>query len=156
MSMWRNVAGTWRKGVIWRNVNGTWRKGIMWQNVAGTWRKDTKSGGSGGALVVTADPTSVFGAVSRAGSVRVYTNSTTITPTGGSGTYSYAWSGTTGWTIANPSGPQTQFSTLVSPGGTKLATFSCVVTDTSGQTTAVTVQAEADNYYSGGNNAQIQ
>lgn len=83
--------------------------------------------------------------------VNVTTNSTTATPTGGIGPYTYSWAiteilgGT--WQIDSPTAATTTFTCLhVSPGEFNSATAECTVTDSVGST-AVTnpVDATAGN-----------
>lgn len=158
MSIWGNVAGTWRKGTLWHNVAGTWRKGTLYGNVAGTWRKDASGGqsGGGGALAATPSLDSPYGSVSRRTPTRVYTQNVTINVTGGTAPYSYVWNGDPNWTIESPSGASTRFSTIVPAGDSATATFTCVVTDSKGAGVPVMVYAEVNNYYSGGGGANIQ
>lgn len=102
--------------------------------------------GSATALSVVADPDSVFGAQSADHPVVVYTNTTSITVTGGRAPYVYAWSSVPGWTVANPTSSQTAFSSAVGSGSTDEATFTCTVTDARGSTATATVSAQVSNF----------
>lgn len=150
MSVWANIGGTWRKGVLWQNVSGTWRKGTLWANVGGVWKKDPASGGGTAGLSAVADPNYVYGAVSRRFASKIGTNQTTVTPSNGIGPYTYSWSSIAGWTVTAPSSATTNFSAVVSPGDDLLVTFVCTVTDSAGSVVTTEVEAELSNYYSGG------
>ncbi len=154
MSVWANIGGTWRKGVLWQNVGGVWRKGVLCGNVAGAWKKDPNPGGV--AITAMASPDAVYGSVSRLGAATVRTNSTTVTPTNGTPPYTYAWAAQPDWTIATPADASTNFASAVSPGQDKDTVFICTVTDARGAVTTTSVYAGVSNYYSGGGNANSQ
>jgi hypothetical protein len=145
MSVWANIAGTWRKSTLWGNVGGTWHKLTPWVNVGGTWKKDPAP--STAAMTVSANPASVNGAISRPAGGGAQTNETTITVTGGTAPFTYAWSSSDGvLTATSPSSSATRFSAFVEAGDTLADTFACVVTDANAQTAATTVSASVSNY----------
>lgn len=145
MSAWGNIGGTWRKGVFWENVGGTWRKLTPWLNVAGTWRKDPNPSAS--TLVAVASPNSVTGAISRPGVGIAVTNETTVSVTGGTAPFTYAWTSSEGvMTATAPALPTTRFSAPVEGGDTASDTFAVLVTDAKGQTATSIVFASVNNY----------
>jgi len=77
------------------------------------------------------------------------TGSTTVTPTGGLGPYTFSWaftSGGTGITIVSPGSPVTAFSTTgLGTGSTVSGTATCTVTDSLSQTTTVAVPVSISN-----------
>lgn len=102
---------------------------------------------------------STFAAIGRGNSATVVTvtsQSVTAGVQGAVGTVSYAWTRTApdghAWTIDNPTGQTTTFSTLADQGESWTATFICTVTDQAGQVLAsptLTVN-NANIYYGGG------
>lgn len=106
-------------------------------------------GGGGGSFSASASPSSVYGSVASSRIARVSTNGSTVTPTGGSPPYAYAWDNPSDWTV-NSSGGYASFSALVTPGDEKTETFTCSVTDAKGVMTTASVIATVSNYYSGG------
>lgn len=97
-------------------------------------------------------PLSVYGYGSRlnAGSVSATTNAATITVTGGSGSYTYAWSYVSGSpaVVTSPTSASTTFSRNASaadPANTLTGVYRCTVTDAATSLTAtwdVTVRTE--------------
>lgn len=145
MSAWENIAGTWRKCVVWQNVGGTWRKITPWLNVAGTWRKDPNPSAS--TLVASVAPSSVSGAISRPGVATATTNEATVTVTGGTAPFTYAWVSTDGaMTATAPTLAATRFSASVEGGESASDTFTCTVTDARAQTASAVVMASVYNY----------
>ncbi len=124
---------------IWvRDENNVSRQ--VWGGVAG-------GGSSTTPLAATASPDTVSGAISRKIAGPVATNSTTVTATGGTMSYSYAWAPQAEWTIGNPNAATTSFTaTSVAPSDSKEASFACTVSDGITSVT-VTVSALASNYY---------
>jgi hypothetical protein len=145
MSAWANITGTWRQGVLWQNVGGAWRKITPWLNVGGTWNKDPNP--SATALLATASPLSVAGAISRPSAGIATTNEATVSVTGGAAPFSYAWSAQDGLMTATlPTAASTRFMAEVEPGSTASDNFTCLVTDANGQTASVVVAASVANY----------
>jgi hypothetical protein len=87
------------------------------------------AGGVGGALSGYANKSSVGG--TRLGPGSVTSATVTVTATGGTGPYTYAWSKIAGDTITAtaPTSNATAFSGTVGGGETITATFQCVITD---------------------------
>lgn len=102
------------------------------------------SGGT--AFAATATPTSVVGRTAGSGSTT--TNSTTVTPSGGTGPYTHAWSliahdhPTTPPTINSPASATTTFSQAnIGEDEIYTATFRDTVTDSAAHSTTVDVTA---------------
>jgi hypothetical protein len=71
----------------------------------------------------------------------------TVTPTGGSGSYTYAWSQVSGdlITILNPTGASTAFrGSTMEPGESRSGVFVCAVTDTGSGAEAETNQVSVN------------
>jgi hypothetical protein len=87
------------------------------------------AGGVGGALSGYANKSSVGG--TRTGPGSVTSSTVTITATGGTGPYTYAWTKIAGDTITAtlPTAATTAFSGTVALGETITATFQCEITD---------------------------
>ena len=100
----------------------------------------------GASFSATVSPTAAGGSRATAGSVT--TNTVTVTPSGGTSPYTYAWtwfSGGTGITITSPSAATTDFSGLVSSTTPiRSGTARCTVTDSASRTTTVDVPVELD------------
>ena len=99
------------------------------------------------ALSLAASPTSVGGG--SFGGSPATTDSTTATPTGGTGPYTYAWtlisysSGTAPTINSATSATTTFIQTGLGPGGYESAVFRCTVTDS----LAATAQADVDAFF---------
>lgn len=97
------------------------------------------------SLSASASPSIVHG--TSMGSGTVSTNNTTVTPTGGTAPYTYAWTvieydNGVSPTIAGPTSATTGFTqTSVGPGEFYSATFRCTVTDAATNTATADVQA---------------
>lgn len=106
---------------------------------------------TGSTLEASASPPDVFGYDSGTGTAT--SNSTTVTPTGGTAPYSYAWTvdsytGGVSPTVDSPTAATTAFTqTGLSSGSYTFATFVCTVTDDDGATTEANVTA---SFYSEG------
>lgn len=114
-----------------------------------TGAKDFFVSGSGGGLTVEASPISATGVGSASGTTDVVTNAVTVTVTGGTAPYTYAWdqeSGDAVWSITAPTAMTTRFIATVDADSTESGSFSCTVTDARGRTGTVTVTANAYNY----------
>lgn len=75
-----------------------------------------------------ADPSSVSGS----GNGTITSGTSTVTVTGGTGPYTYGWvfqSGDSSISADSPGTAATSFTTSVSPGDSKIASFICTVTD---------------------------
>ena len=99
---------------------------------------------SAGALAATINTYTASG--ERAGPGSVTTNSVTVTPSGGTGPYTYAWANVEGdtATVNSPTSATTTFThtlTLVSP--TKSGQYECTVTDAAAATFRVYVNVSA-------------
>lgn len=106
-----------------------------------------KGGGLSGSFDANASPGSISRTASTTGGPRtVTTGNVVVTPSGGSGTYSFTWSrisGDAAITATVPSGPVTAFSATIGPSIEVEATFACLVTDTvSGATKSVFVDVD--------------
>ena len=104
-----------------------------------------------GGTAPVANPTSVSGAQSTSGSAPINTNATTVTATGGTGPYTYAWAldnaDLGNWTINAPTSQTTSFSVSTVPANeVATASFICTVTDARGRTGQVSVIALATNF----------
>lgn len=142
-AFWFNDAGTWRKAKnVWFNDAGIWRTAkSIWFNDAGIWRKVFAS------LIATVSPSTVTGSGSgRSGSVvGVTTGAATVTPIGGSGSYTYAWSALAGnmdsSSANSPTAATTTFWVSMTAGTNGTLTdynyWQCTVTDTASGATAV-------------------
>ena len=98
---------------------------------------------SGGALVATANKTAVTG--NRSGAGTATTGTVTVTPSGGTGPYTYAWTNVSGdtFTPTIPTGATTAFSITVAVDDVKTAQYRCTVTDSLAATYAVDVSVTA-------------
>lgn len=93
---------------------------------------------SPGGYYATCSPASAFG--SRVGSGLVTTASVTVTPTGGTGPYTYAWTLDSGnFTILSPTSASTTFRGSVAAGETTEDVATCTVTDSLAATTMVSI-----------------
>lgn len=91
-----------------------------------------------GGYYASCSPSSAFG--SRVGSGLVTTNSVTVTPTGGTGPYTYAWTLDSGnFTILTPTAAATAFRASVPIGETVEDVATCTVTDSLAATTSVSI-----------------
>lgn len=103
-----------------------------------------------GSLSATASPPSVNGAASEGFDTLIDTATTTVTATGGTEPYTYAWTlqaGDVGWEAESPLGRSSRFtSPQVAPGASSSATFRCTVTDARSRTGTVDVEANVYNY----------
>ena len=94
---------------------------------------------SGGALVATLNRSAVTG--NRSGAGTVTTGSVTVTASGGTGPYTYAWTNVSGdtFTVTSPTAATTTFSITVAVDEVKTAQYRCTVTDSLAATYAVDV-----------------
>jgi len=93
-------------------------------------------------LTATASPGEVFGGGSSHTPIAITTNSTTVTPSGGLGPYTYSWSGSQ---PAYPTNATTYFTETVAPFGEILTGSVCTVTDSLGHTATATVDIDVSN-----------
>jgi hypothetical protein len=98
---------------------------------------------SGGALVATLNRSAVTG--NRSGAGTVTTGTVTVTASGGTGPYTYAWTNVSGdtFTPTIPTGATTAFSITVAVDDVKTAQYRCTVTDSVAATYAVDVSVTA-------------
>lgn len=138
------VSGTWRTVTAPQvRVSGSWQAVKSgWVKVSGTWRQFYAS------LTAAASPTTVdgFDTVVAPSSSTATTNSTTVTPTGGSAPYTYSWSLVSGTsaTVNSPTSATTTFSRTVfvdNPGQqiNRTGVYRCTVTDSASQTATADV-----------------
>ncbi len=100
----------------------------------------TSGAGGSSSFYATASRSVCFGTTLTSGAVT--TPSVTVTPTGGTGPYVYAWtydSGDAGFTANSPSSASTTFTGTVAAGEDKVAVWRCTVTDSLLATCFVTV-----------------
>lgn len=157
------VAGTWVTVTPYIGVAGVWKQVTgYWIGVGGQWKSLAQP-----PVTATVSPTSLSASISNSlpnTRVNVTTASATVTPAGGSGTYSYAWSvafvsansiDSTGTCSANSATSATTTFTGQTCNGTNSPgsdyyMASCVVTDTvSGATATVQVSIQLTNTYVG-------
>lgn len=137
---------------------GAWRTPDAGQiRVSGAWRSVTKiTGYIGGAwrdvvtfvqpLTASASISDVSGFAVGPSDAFVTTETVTVTPSGGQGPYTYAWTRTSGSGSANaPASATTSFTDFVAVDAANVATFQCLVTDSLGTTTTVSVGATFAN-----------
>jgi hypothetical protein len=100
-------------------------------------------GGGGGGLSATASPGRAIGEVTDTNLfVTVTSNSVTVTPSGGTAPYTYAWtrlSGDSAVAANSPTTATTTFSANVPKWDSREATMQCTVTDSLSATTTVNV-----------------
>lgn len=95
-------------------------------------------------LTLSASPSSVNG---YSASSPVVTDSTTATPSGGLGPYTYSWARLSGsGTATAPTTATTAFYDSLSPGFLSSGTFRCTVTDSLGSTATADVVAEYERF----------
>lgn len=101
-----------------------------------------------GAASFTVSPAPAFVVGTTLGTGTATTNSTTVTPTGGTGPYTYAWTvisyshGTTSPTVTSPTAATTTFTqTNIAIGADYVAVFRCTVTDSLTATASCDVDA---------------
>jgi hypothetical protein len=103
------------------------------------------TGGTGGSFTVDVSPESITKTGSTTGADKTLTTApVTVTPHGGSGSVTYAWtriSGDAGISVTNPTAASTSFSATLGADESVTAGFQCVATDVSGavQTAFVSV-----------------
>jgi hypothetical protein len=131
-ALWQNAGAT--NNAITGNVNS----GVALAQAAALAAQATADGAAQQAADVgaaalafsaSASPANVSGF--RLGSGAVTTNATTVTPTGGTGPYTYAWSLVSGdtFTVNSPTAATTTFTTGLTTGQDKSAVYRCTVTD---------------------------
>ena len=98
---------------------------------------------SAGALTASVSPVYAYATSATAGTL--ITNSVTVTPSGGTGPYTYAWAKFSGdtFTISAPTSATTTFSVTLGSGGFADATYRCTVTDSLAATYSVDVSVTA-------------
>lgn len=141
--MWANVLGTNKEVTAASvNVSGTWKAVVGgWVNVSGTWKRifATLSASASPSIV---SGTLVFNPDPFPGSYQGLSDATTATPSGGSGSYNYAWevqseSGGT-LTFNNGSSASTDINGSNTTGNPISGSVRCLVTDTGTGATAYT------------------
>lgn len=102
-------------------------------------------------LTVSASPTSVSGTQSGEGPITVNTSSTTATPSGGLGPFTYSWAYVSGGISASANSPASATTSFRAepPPGSFTSTMRVTVTDAFGQTATADVSATFNNVYSG-------
>lgn len=122
------LSGAWKQIVSARfMVGGAWKRITRCQIYDDGWKI---AGDYTPPLSVSASPASVFG-------VNGPTGSTTVTPAGGTGPFTYSWALVSGsGTAVNPTSATTNFD---GPQGS--AVFRCNVNDSSGQSASADVNA---------------
>jgi hypothetical protein len=103
----------------------------------------------GGALTAEASPFSAVGSVSGSGTQDVTSNLVTVTPSGGTSPYTYAWariSGDSDVLALNSTAAATRFQATIELGGFRNATFRCTVTDARARTGTVDVDVSLFNF----------
>jgi hypothetical protein len=128
-----NVSGTYHSAQAYVNVSGVWKLAQVWTNVSGTWKQVSAS------LSVSAPDINQID--SGVGAPHTVSGSTTITPTGSVGPYTYSTTFVSGDNTATTSGLTTNnpgFSKSFSPAsgasGTLDAVWRATVTDGFGNT----------------------
>ena len=108
-----------------------------------SWVDITLPGGGGGGLSATASPGSATGAVTNSSLFTVVTsNSVTVTATGGTAPYTYAWTRVSGDSAPTPSSytaAGVYWSASVGRDQERTATWRCTVTDAALDTATVDV-----------------
>lgn len=104
------------------------------------------SSGSVGPVTASASPAYVNN--TRVGSGLITSDPVTVTAAGGVGPYTYAWSRVAGdtYTVNAPSSATTTFTTTVSAGTAKSASYRCIVTDSLGNNAFVDVTVEFEAF----------
>lgn len=154
MAEFRTASGLISCDVFVRTATGLVQVDPQFRTATGVIDAGTQGGGSGATFSATASPAQVYGSIARKVGGNVVTNATTVTPAGGVGGYTFAWSTAENWTVSAPASATTTFSSIVGPGDQKSAEFTCTVTDSKGGTAIAIVYAEVANYYSGGGGIQ--
>jgi hypothetical protein len=118
---------------------------------AGTFRtiallSTTPGGGGGGAIAATVEPSEAYASKGTVKPTILTTDVVTVSPTGGTLPYHYAWariSAIAGVTATRPTFATTAFTGLVS-NISRYATFRCTVTDANGATVFCDVSVQLD------------
>lgn len=148
MSASARISGAWKTGNLYQRVGGVWKQLTISARVAGVW----KSVAGASPLAAAVDHSSISQTWTHNGDpgpdlVTTFTQAT-VTPSGGTGTYTYAWSrisGTTAITADNPTGAATTFTGYpLSYPNVYPAIFQCLVTDSAGATATALVAVEFD------------
>ena len=103
---------------------------------------------SGSVASVTASAAPTYLSKTRTGSGIITSDPVTVTAAGGVGPYTYAWSRVAGdtYTVNAPSSATTTFTTTVSAGTAKSASYRCIVTDSLGNNAFVDVTVEFEAF----------
>ena len=98
-------------------------------------------------MTASASPTSVTGSGDGGSTQQVYSDSTTVTPSGGTSPYTYAWSYVSGTTMTVTSGTSatTTFHKSLIVGASISAIYRCTVTDNASHTATADVSIDLDN-----------
>jgi hypothetical protein len=100
------------------------------------------------ALTASVSNASPTGIGDSPGAIPITTQTVTASPVGGTAPFTYAWTQTGGETatIGSPTSASTPFTfAAVDPGDSKAGAFSCLITDATGATASVAVNATATN-----------
>jgi hypothetical protein len=101
----------------------------------------------GSSISASAAPIYCSGYSASGGSIYITTESATVTVSGGTAPYTYAWVPLdSGWAAIDPSHATTPFrSPLLGTGENASTTFTCTVTDALGRTASANVEVYAEN-----------
>jgi hypothetical protein len=128
MPLWVFKDSAWKQGVLFVRKAGVWKQGDISAHVDSAWADASV------ALSAEVSPSSVYAE----GNFVPTTETVTVTPSGGSSPYTYAWTfdSTDGGIVAtSPTADATTFhGSGIDPGDTRNAIARCTVTDDDGNT----------------------
>lgn len=139
MALFVNIGGVWKAAQAFVRKNGSWHAATPSVRKAGSWKSLVAP------LSAVASSTSLFKSLIASGAQTQTTDPTTVTPSGGTGPYTYAWariSGDAHISADAATSATTTFTATTHPSNDFTAMFQCTVTDSQGATATALVSVE--------------